>query len=111
MAMLTTPARSHMTPDNEPKMSTMVTAELPTSIDVTLMKVTGEGPGVRTAQKSSAKQEEDRDEAEPCPSRNAGAGATKTSTPTPIMISPKTMLVQWVEQRQGAEMPGCVGED
>ena len=37
IAMLTTPARSHMMPESEPKMSTIVVAEAPTKIEVTLM--------------------------------------------------------------------------
>ncbi len=63
MAMFTTPERSHMTPESEPKTSTMVAAELPTNSEVKLMKPRAKGLALGTT-KQQRKQEENAHAAE-----------------------------------------------
>src|SRR5271169_204167 len=93
MAMLTTPARSHITPESEPKTSTMTVAELPTRIDVRFTDEMTEGPGSRAAQNSNANKKK----MATTPKRNMTARRgrrRKTSVPSAIISSPRTMSVQ-----------------
>ncbi len=81
MAMFTTPERSHMMPESEPKTSTITVALAPTSNEVTLMKLIGEGPGPREAHTSSVK----RNSSETIPNRpmtKRRGRCHSTSTPT-----------------------------
>ena len=91
--MLTTPDRSHITPESEPKTSTMTVAELPTRIDVRFTDEMTDGPGLRAAQNSSANKKR----IATIPKRNMTARRGRrmnTSVPRVIMSSPSTMSVQ-----------------
>jgi hypothetical protein len=93
MAIFTTPARSHMIPESEPKMRTITVADAPTRREVTLMELMGEGPGPRAAQINSVKRKKMATIPKRPMTKRRGS-RQKTSTPMAIITTPRTMLIQ-----------------
>src|SRR5665213_1525528 len=90
--MFTTPERSRVTPEREPKTSIMTVAELPTKIEVTLTEETDDGPPLRAAQKSNAI----RNKIATAPKRAMTprrGWRTKTSAARAMIMRPRTRSV------------------
>src|SRR5665213_1444472 len=106
MAIFTTPDRSHMTPESDPKMRTIAAALLPTRIAVMFTDDVGDGPGVRAAQNSRAKR--NKTATEPKRAMTPRRGWRKyVSAAMATITTPSTTTVQRVTTvreptRQGA---------